>query len=275
MATPSRITAAESEPRKYPAEQPRYPELARAVRAAWRDTQVEFRLLRREWFRILGTPDPDPTQANEAPGQRLTDAQQRALDEAIERFLAAFAGDDRSRPGFTEPAAGLEERILQAAEFLAHRVGQRRAVQLVPGARSEVFTASQRRRLLEQAFDRMSEGSKLRFETRLIEIRDEMVTAYNEGESPLTVARRLSQRLTGYEQGNLQRIVRTEMGLASEGAIQGTFRANGVERVEVIGDPNTDPACTSRIGKTFPLGDAGNLPVFHPNCFCSIVAALD
>lgn len=269
-------------------ERPQYAALARALNQQWRAARASFAALRRAWFRIIELDDPkslSPDQARRlhalkdwqlrrlfAQKAELTAAQLQALDLAIEEFLADFAGPQRSFSRFTDPNG--DPGQVQDSLFLAHQVGQGRAVELLgDDTPNPELTAGQRRRLLEQSFARLTDGSRLRFESRLHEIRNAMVEGFNRGDSPLQVARKLSQDLDGYEAGRLRTIVRTEMGIAAEGAARGMYAAAGVTHVEVIGDPNADALCTEHQGKTYAIGDLNQLPIYHPNCLCSVVPA--
>lgn len=267
----------------FPSEPPAYPSLARAVNQVWGETRRAFGELRAEWVEITGLGEPGERAAADAPGdvlagckaEGLTPRQRALLDAAIEAFLTTMAGDDRTRAGFA--AGETADGILQQLQVIAYGVGVGRASEQMDDAfpTNPALTASQRRRLMEAAFDRLSADGRLRFESRLLDIRDGMVQAFNRGDNPLAIARRLGRDLDGYEQGRLRTIVRTEMGIASEGAARGQYAAAGVQQVEVIGDPTTDAACTSRIGRRFSLQDVDNAPPFHPNCFCSIVPVVE
>lgn len=249
----------------FPVEAPQYEGLRQEVERAWAAVQAEFATLRAQWFAAAALADPGKAVTLSAP-------QKRALDKAIADFMRRMAGDDRSREGFVR--SDTEDGLLQQASFLAYRAGQQRGMELSRTQQNPEFTEAHRRALLEDVFARLTQDGQFRFELRLGEIRDEMVDALGRGDSPLAVARELGDDLDGYERGRLRTIVRTEMGIAGETAIGETYRAAGVARVHVIGDPNTDAACTVHIGREYVLIDAANLPLYHPNCFCSIVPIL-
>ncbi|MGV3724751.1 MAG: hypothetical protein ACO1SX_27960 [Actinomycetota bacterium] len=251
----------------YPSEEPQYPALSRVVATAWRETRRSFGRLSARIFEIVNLTDP--TKDDDDAAAPLTSTQRHAINRAVEVFLREFAGADRSAAGFA--SGDTEDGILQQIEFLAHEVGVGRARQLVPGAPNPALTASQRRRILENAFERLSTEGRLRFEDRLLEIRDDLVRMFNAGENPLVIARELGTDLGSYEQYRLRMLVRTEAAYASEGAITGMLQAAGVQYVEVLGDPTTDETCTQWFGRKLLITDTNSQPPFHPHCYCSRV----
>lgn len=246
----------------YPTERPHYPQLAREVQRAWGRVLVAFAELRADWL----APFRPRRKQFDTPAERA------ALDEAIEAFLREMAGRDRTAAGFTSRQS--EDGLVQQANFLAHRVGVVRAVRLTDREQpaSGPLTERVRERLAGEAFARLSEDGRLRFETRLEAIRDGMLEALARGDSPLVVSTRLGKTLDGYEQGRLRTIVRTEMAIASEAGIRDELAAQGVTFVTPLIDPNTDALCTSHLGQTYSVTDVDNLPPYHPNCFCSCVS---
>lgn len=265
-SAPTLIKAAGDRPRA-PIEAPRYPALARAVVRAYAPVRAGFDTLREAWLTITGLGAPDP----QGLGPHLTFSQQEALDAAIERFLTRMRGPGATRDAFSQADGGL-----QRAEVLAHRVGVDRAAELLGNQPpAETLTAFTRRHLLEDAFERLSDGGRMRWEGRLEEIRSAMLDGLREGDSPFAVARRLNDAFDGYEAGRLRTLVRTEMAFASEGAIRDEWSSRGIRRVEYIGDLNTDEECSSRVGEIYDIGDLDSLPPRHPNCFCSIIPVIE
>jgi hypothetical protein len=245
----------------FPVERPRYPALERAVNAAWRETQAAFSELRTEWFDQVTLPEP---------GKALGGDVLRGLGRIVETFLRIFAGKDRTREAFADPQT--EHGILQQAVLLSHTVGMQRAADLTTLRQSPQFNALQQQRVLEKAFDRLSVDGKLRFETRLEEIRSAMVDGFREGAAPVQIARRLGRDLDGYEQGRLKTVIRTEMAIASESAILDTGRSAGVDLWDVDGDPGADDACVSiQTGGPYTYSQASGLTPVHPNCGCTCV----
>jgi len=265
---PTKLSADDSV-QLFPSEQPRYPELASALTLTWGHTRSAFARLRSRWFEAVALAE---ARKDDDEARPLLANQRKAMDEAIEAFLREMAGSQRNAEGF---AAVEDDGLIQQAEWLAHSVGVHRARQLLPGAPNPALTAGQRRRLMEDAFSRLSADGTLRFETRLGEIRDAMVGGFNRGDNPLAIARRLSQDLDGYEAGRLRTIIRTEMGISAIGASRGLYESAGVRQVEVIGDSTTDALCTAHIGNVYPVTQTESLPVYHPSCFCDIVPVTD
>lgn len=249
----------------WPTEQPQYVRLASAVGLAWRPVTAAYLQLRRAMFAAAGLDEPAKSVKN------LNQGQERALDAAIEAFMRQMAGSDRSAEGFV--SADSEDGLIQQAEYLAHSVGVGRAQALTGTmARNPQLEEAQRQALLRDAFSRLSEDGRLRFEDRLAEIGRTMVQGFRDGSNPLEIARQLGDNLDGYHQGRLRTIVRTEMAIASETAIIGGFREAGVSQYSVIGDPTTDEVCVNaQEGGPYNLSDADSLPPYHPNCFCSTV----
>lgn len=281
-------------------EAPQYEALRRAVQVSFGVSRSALRQMRGKWFRAIRLRDPgalprkpvkganastpvflpplradddDETSRTPRVAAPLSDAQRRAIDEALEEYLTLFAGGDRSEAGYVNE----EDAVLQRHGYLSHRVGVERAQrQLGRLAFNPELAASQRRRVMEQSFARLSENGKLRFEVRLNDIRDSLVRMFNQGDNPLKIARELAADLDGYEAGRLRTLIRTEAAFASEGAISGTYAAAGVERYAVIGDPTTDGLCVSaQTNGPYLLTDDSRRPPLHPNCFCSQIPVVE
>ena len=256
----------------FPVEEPEYAALAAASLLLWRKTSERFAELKATWGRAVRVQDA---------GVRVS-----LTLRSQETFLRAFVGRDLSLAGFI--AAETEDGLLQQAELLAHRTGQLRAGELLealpvpelpalpPGGSTPALpgpapiSSVQRTEILTRAYERLSEDGKLRFAARLDEIRQAMEDGLRDGTSADEVARNLSADLDGYEQGRLRTIVRTEMALGSERALREELQSRGTQYVRVKGNPLTDAACTLHIGKVYRLDDLDNLPIYHPNCFCTV-----
>lgn len=256
----------------FPVEAPAYEALERGVTRAWTVIRSAFMEMRDRWWEITGLPDLESDQRAARHAQResraLTAAQKAAIDRALEEFLTRMAGSQRDREGFI--AQDQEDGVLQQSVYLAHQVGRGRAVELTgEQPRNPALSAAQRRTLAEISFNRLSDGSRLRFEDRLDALRDRMVEAFRLGESPLVVARDIAGK-SGEELARLRTIARTEMGYAAIGGQQQQYSEVGITRVVVIGDPRTDELCTVHIGVEYDLFDRNNLPLYHPNCFCDL-----
>lgn len=251
----------------WPSERPQYERLASAVILAWRPVTTAYVELRQRMFAAVGLDDPAKTAKNVSREQR------NALDQAIEDFMRQMAGNDRTEAGFVSAAS--EDGLLQQSEYLGHSVGVSRAQALTGAtARNPQLAEQQRQALLRDAFKRLSEDGRLRFEDKLAEIGQSMLQGFRDGTNPLEIAKKLGADLDSYHQGRLRTIIRTEMAIASETAIIEGFREAGVSQYSVIGDPSTDAVCvTAQDGGPYLLSDTGNLPPYHPNCFCSSVPA--
>ena len=256
----------------FPVEEPEYAALAAATLLLWRKTSERFAELAASWQRAVRVSDA---------GVRLN-----LTLRSQETFLRAFVGRDLTLAGFI--AAETEDGLLQQAELLAHRTGQLRATELIealpvptppalpPGGSTPALpgpapiSSVQRTEILTRAYERLSEDGRLRFADRLEEIRQAMEDGLRDGTPADEVARNLSADLDGYEAGRLRTIVRTEMALGSERALREELQSRGTQYVRVKGNPLTDAACTLHIGKVYRLDDRDSLPIYHPNCFCTV-----
>jgi hypothetical protein len=260
----------------FPVEAPTYEGLERAITRVWTVIRDAFVEMRDAWWAITGLPDEElagrAARAQRQETRPLTAAQKAALDRSLETFLTTMAGRERDLNGFS--AQDMDDGIIQQSVYLAHQVGRARAIDLTgTPPRNPALSEQQRQSLAEIAFQRLSEGSRLRFETRLDGLLQRMNDAFRRGESPLVVARDIAGGLRS-ELSKLRTIARTEMGFAAIGGQQQHYSEVGVTRVTVIGDPRTDELCTVHIGQEYGLFDRDNLPLYHPNCFCDIVPIL-
>lgn len=263
-----RRMAADDPTQLFPSEEPQYEGLTREIARAWRATRAAFAVMREDWFQAAGLDDPATARA----GRAMDPLAGSRINAAIDQFLREFAGSDRSADGFATDAG--EDGILQQAEYLSYTVGWQRGQTLTERQANLEFTAAQREALLRDAYARLSDGSRLRFEGRLDEIRRAMVAALEAGDNPLSIARKLGRDLDGYEAGRLKTIIRTEMAFASEAGINDQYRAAGAIGAEIIGDPNTDAACTSLFGRVYTLDEARVLVPAHPGCYCTQVPVM-
>lgn len=235
------------------------------MEASWGQTADAFAELRQDWFEALPVDDPGKASAE----KRLRDNIRQAIEVAVERFLTVFGGKDRTRRGFVEDQS--DNGILQLSIHTAYGVGAARGASFT-GSTPPTLTSAFRERLNAQAFERLTADGRFRFETRLDEIKQQMLDGFERGENPLAIARKLGRDLGGYERGRLQTLIRTEMGLASEQAILDVGSAGGVRLWRCIGDPLTDQACVSaQQGSPYTTEQIRGLLPRHPNCFCSAI----
>lgn len=244
-------------------ERPRYRVLA--VRIAAQEAKVArvYARLRRDWLKVI---ERQPEKALGAKNLNVEDT--RAIDAAIERFMAEMAGP---RPRDRQTFAVSDDALVQETNILSHRVGAARGAEQAGNATPNTdLTRLQKMHLNERAFERLSEDGRLRFETRLGDIKARMLTMFDAGENPLKIARELGKGLDGYHKGRLRQIVRTEAAFASEAAIVEQYRAAGVRQFIVEGDPSTDALCVGyQDGGPYDLGNEDARPPYHPHCFCS------
>ncbi len=251
-------------------ERPRYPALARGVAAQYAKVTSAYAELRRDWLKVAERQPEPPEKAVGAKNLNIEDI--RDIDAAIERFMSTMAGP---KPRDKATFAASDEALVQETNILAHGIGVGRAAEQLNIDANPELTRLQTMRLNERAFDRLSEDGRLRFETRLGDIKQSMLDGFQAGESPLKIAAELGKDLDGYHQGRLRTITRTEMAFSAERATIDTYREAGVTKYDVIGDPNTDALCVDlQNGGPYELNDEENRPPAHPQCFCSCVPRL-
>jgi Phage Mu protein F like protein len=252
-------------------EDPQYPALARSIDRVTREMRAELAICRRRWFAAVGLEDPGRSPALAQEG--LSAREEKALDAAIEAFLAEMAGPPpRGKATFTSEKA--EGALVQQANFHGNRVGVVRAADQVGREAKSSLTEAVKRELAENSFARMSSGGKLRFERDLERIRQEMIEGFDRGDSPAEIARKLAEDLTSYERARLDVIARNEVAIASEAAITKELKAQGVTRVTFAIDPGTDETCTQHIDQVVSIDDP-DMPPWHVNCLCSQLPVLD
>ena len=242
----------------FPYEQPQYPQLARAVGGQWRQAQRAYRRMRQDWFRGAGLSIPRKAV------EELTAEQLRVVNEAISRFVAGFLGGNGMRTPITTVNA--DPSILKESIRTAWHVGRGRAYRVLGAAPDVRLSGLQEANLYERAFERLSDGSRARLADKLDDVKQAMIDGFRQGRNPLAIARDLRDDLAGIETGRVRMIVRTEMAIAAEAGITNVYVQEGIQEVEVIGNPNTDEACTMHIGKRYKVNDTTNLPIYHPNC---------
>jgi hypothetical protein len=262
-------------------EPPTYPELGQIIQELHGQLAEEAAVLRARVWEICRLPAPEEEQGFTRRFARfgLSAEQERALDEAIERFLREVAGSDRTRAGFTGTES--EDALLQHYERLGHAVGINRARRLT-GAELAALQPTRESpevvRLLEGAFDRLSEGGRLRLEGQLGEIKELLVAASIDGENPLSVARRLSNRFEQYNRHEFERLARTEMSFATNGGLVDECRAEGVPAMRNLVSPLACDLCQVHAGQVVPIERAvagGTIAPWHPNCLCSAAPEME
>ncbi|HPW22175.1 MAG TPA: phage minor head protein, partial [Vicinamibacterales bacterium] len=138
------------------------------------------------------------------------------------------------------------------------------------------------RSLLTDSFTRLSTNGEVRLRDYLGDIREALVQGALSGDSPLAVAQELSERFDAYNRNEFERLARTEMAFGFNRGILDELRAEGVWGVEILVGAMACPICLVHQGNTFALEDEEgepltrlgiNVPPYHPNCLCSLVAA--
>ncbi|MDO8607703.1 MAG: hypothetical protein Q7R40_14285, partial [Phaeospirillum sp.] len=260
-------------------EEPAYPEFGAVVEdfgAAVRSLGERYRA---QVWQITGLPavEPDRGQFNVSGAfPKLTVAQQRELDAAIESFLTDFFGDKLTLAGFVE--IDTEDALLQGFLRLAHAVGVQRARQLTR-AETTAFRPTrespQIKRLLTDSFNRLSDQGEVRLRGQLGEVRDILTDGTLKGRNSFDVAKELDARFEQYSRYEFERLARTEASFANNAGIVDELSAEGVKVFEVLVSPLACPVCQSHAGAKVPAEKArtgDTIPPWHPQCLCSTVA---
>lgn len=253
-------------------EAPRYRGLRNTIDGMYNEMLRPLSELRETVFTFL--PIDDPVKMDDS-GFRYLARHRRILNEAVDLFLTEMAGPDRTRAGFV--AGGIEsdagDGIIQQRDIFAHSLGVARAGQVVGGlARATVGTGRQSpavQKMLEHAFDRLSEKGTLRLERIRDQIHGILVSSTDAGLSPIATGRILSKQFDKYTDYDFQRLARTESACAAEAGTQQQFREFGVTHVRWLLSSGACPRCEAYRDQIIEIDDSVNLPPEHPNCLCS------
>lgn len=257
-------------------EKPRYSSLRQAINGYYQDLLKPLATLRSSVFMAL--PMEDRTKA-EAEPFRYTAAERRTIDHAVDLFLAEMAGPDRTKGGFVHggPESDTPDGVIQQRDVLTYAIGIKRGADLLdksptlaPARTSPAVT-----KMLEHAFERLSEDGKLRLEGIRDEVHGLLVAAQDAGLSPLETGRELSARFDQYQDWEFQRLARTEAAFASEAGVRDQMSDMGVERVQVLVSADACEICEPFDEQVFDIDDDDNLPPYHPNCLCSTAPAAE
>jgi len=248
-------------------ERPKYQALARSIEGFYSDLLVPLNELRETTFLLTGLNDE--VQKADAPF-RFGAKVRRALDRAIEKFLDAVAGPDRTRKGYVN--GGIEsdtpDGVLQQRQIMSYAVGLRRASDLLGAA--QTLTPSRGdpavREMLDHAFLRLSENGKMRLEDVRDEIHGILVSGTEAGLNPLDVGRQLSKQFDNYSGYEFERLARTEAAFAAEAGNREQLREFGVLYIVWLLAAGACPICQAYEGKIIPIDDEENQPPAHPNC---------
>jgi len=251
-------------------ERPKYSALARQIDQFYNDLQPPLADLREAVF--AATQLPDVEKAEGTPF-RYTKKLRRILDVAIDKFLTAVAGPDRSRKGYVNGGVESDQSdgILQQRQILAYSVGLRRASDLV-GATQTLVPSRQDpavKEMLDHAFLRLSDSGKLRLEGIRDDIHSILASGTEAGLSPLDVGRQLSRQFDAYSGYEFERLARTESAYASEAGNREQLLEFGVQFITWLLAAGACPICQGYEGKIIPIDDEENQPPAHPNCLCT------
>ena len=254
-------------------EKPKYRQLADTIQGFYDDLLRPLAALEAECFLMLGLPSP---KAEGSPF-RYTAAMRRTIDAAIDLYLEAIAGNDRTRSGYVEggPEADETDGVLQQWQRFSFAVGLRRGADLVD--RAQTISAERQspatRAMLDNAFSRLSENGTLRLEKVRDEIHGLLVGATEAGLGPLDTGRQLSNRFEQYKRFEFERLARTEAAFAAIEGSRNQMQELGVQLVRWLLSSGACPICQSFENKLFEVDDTANHPPGHPQCLCDLIPA--
>lgn len=255
-------------------EEPRYAALRHAIDGFYADLLPPLVALRAAVFRAL--PLSDPAKAAGEPFT-YTEEERQLIDDALEIFLTEMAGPDRSREGFVAGgvASDTADGVLQQRSLFSYAVGVRRGASLLDAA-ATVETSRQSptvQRMLDHAFERLSERGTLRLEGVRDEIHSVLTAAADVGLSPIETGRQLARQFDEYQGWEFQRLARTEAAFAAEAGTRDQLTDLGVTALTILISDGACPICQAYDGQTVAIDDTDNLPPYHPNCLCSCAPA--
>ncbi len=269
------------DPASWTGEPPAWPRLGE-IAEEWQGALAELATeLREEFWRIGRLPELAASRQTFARLAELSPEQKQALSDACERYLTALAGADRSREGFVGQES--EDALLQQYEVMAHGIGVERCREL-RGAEAAAYRPTREsprvRSLLDHAFSGLSDGTRLRIEARIDGLREMMVQAGLNGDSPLDTAARIAREfssLAGYE---AERLARTEASQASCWGIIDECAAADVGELEPVISSLACEVCQAHRGERIRVGEAvpglgGNCTPYHPHCLCSMAPVVE
>jgi hypothetical protein len=252
-------------------EKPKFRALADAIDGFFGDLQRPLAALRSEAFLMLGLPQP------KSESFRYTAAMKRTIDAAIDLYLAEIAGPVRTREGYVEGGATADtpDGVLQQWQRFSFAVGLRRGSELTD--RAQTLSAERNspatRAMLDNAFNRLSEGGALKLEKVRDEIHGILAGATEAGLGPIATARQLSGKFEQYKRFEFERLARTEAAFASIEGSRLQMREIGVRQVTWLLSPSACVICQSFAGLIISIDDTARHPPQHPNDLCDIVPA--
>lgn len=241
-------------------EKPQYEALNDSIQGFYRDLIRPLKALEKEAFMLLGLPEV------KAEAFRYSSLKKATIDAALDLFLSEIAGEDRSREGYVESETN--DGVLQQWQRFSFAVGLRRGSDLTdrPQTLSAERNSPATRAMLDNAFQRLSEGGKLRLEKVRDEVHSVLTSATQAGLGPLDTGRQLSSLFTNYNRVQFDRLARTEAAFASIEGSRLQMEELGVRFVRWLFSAGTCPICLSFDGLLIPVDDTERHPPGHPNC---------
>ncbi len=256
-------------------ERPRYEALRHAIDEFYRDLLRPLLKLRAAVFGVLPLRDPRYKDAEEEEeGVSFTEAQLALVDQAVEIFLNEMAGEDRTREGFIAAGTDVDAAngIIQSRNLFSYSLGISRGAELVDSSPT-LHVAGRSpavEKMLDNAFERLSEKGSLRLEGIRDELHSILTSAQAAGISPIETGRQLAGQFDEYSGYEFQRLARTEAAFASEAGVRDQMWDLGVKKAEWLISADACPICEDlAAGGPYDIDDEDNLPPAHPNCLCS------
>jgi hypothetical protein len=249
-------------------ERPKYRALRRIINQFFGDLSGTLRNFTVAVHALTGLED-----AADEGRFRLTAGMAAGIKAAGQTFVTRLIGVGDTREEFARrvPTDDHPDGQIQQYEQAARAVGLNRAAAIVgrPVTLDTARMSPDTIALLENAFDRLSQNGRMRLALVQDEVLGVLAGAQQAGLNPIATGRLLQTQFDGYS-SDFQRLARTEMAIASETALRDQFRALDVTHVTILIGAGACPICLAYEGRVISLEDEDNLPIFHPNCACSV-----
>lgn len=183
----------------------------------------------------------------------FTAEQRAAILKEMERFIGLFQFDDPDSPLKMYYGESYSLGLIQAAQM----VGQSRPI-LDIIKNSQIFME-----LVKTGFQLVKDNATLAIKDRIL---TEMQAHTLAGTNPINVAERLN-KLFGDQNSNWERLARTEMAKAAEGAKLDEWTIREMKMVEFYPAPDACPICQALKGD-YKIAEVPRPPV-HPRCRCA------
>lgn len=237
-----------------------WPELDNVETGYEENLKARWEELRQRVFTVCKLTDTDIATA--VAGMRgakddtsftFSGEQRSAVLKALEEMIGEYTPSAENSPVTWYYGQSYSLGLIQAARM----VGQERPILDIIKNR-EIFDE-----LAKNGFQLVKDNATTAIQDRIVTEMEAHVIA---GSNPLSVAARLN-KLFGDQNASWERLARTEMADAAEGAKTDEWKAWGVKRVDFVPAPDACPICQALAG-TYDLEKCPKITV-HPRCRCS------